>query len=147
MSAPFRNRGALHGWQLQFGPNMTPMVDVVMVILIFFMASTALIGPEWLLRVGLAPDRPASTGFQLGPADLLLRLETDRGAIVFTGFGRDRAPMQELDLVVAKAAQTLGSGIGQTRITIEAGAGVPYEAVVRANDVLAGSGFDRVAIR
>src|SRR6185295_8612661 len=30
MSArPFRRRNALHAWELHFGPNMTPMVDVV----------------------------------------------------------------------------------------------------------------------
>ena len=32
-----RGRTALRQWELRFGPNMTPMVDVVMVILIFFM--------------------------------------------------------------------------------------------------------------
>ena len=35
---------------LHFGPNMTPMVDVVMVILIFFMASAAFMGDEWFLH-------------------------------------------------------------------------------------------------
>ena len=33
----FENRG-------RFGPNMTPMVDVVLVILIFFMAATTIAG-------------------------------------------------------------------------------------------------------
>ena len=47
MSRSFRRRSALYTWQLQFGPNMTPMVDVVMVILIFFMASATFAGAEW----------------------------------------------------------------------------------------------------
>lgn len=146
MSA-FKQRGALHGWQLHFGPNMTPMVDVVMVILIFFMASTALVGPEWLLRVGLAPDDREPTGFQLGPADLRLELAIEGGAVVFTGLGAKSAPLAELDAMAASAAAALGSGIGETRITIDATGTVPYEAVVRAHDRLRAAGFERVAIR
>jgi len=137
----------MHGWQTRYGPNMTPMVDVVMVILIFFMAATALIGPEWRLRIGLAPDQPVSTAFELGPADLLVRIEIEQGQLVFTGFGRKRVPLGDLDLEAANAASTLGSAIVETRMTIEAGTGVPYEAVVRAHDALAAAGFDRVAIR
>ncbi|MEZ6319152.1 MAG: biopolymer transporter ExbD [Phycisphaerales bacterium] len=54
---PFRERGALAVHELHFGPNMTPMVDVVMVILIFFMASTALLGPEWFIRAHVPGDQ------------------------------------------------------------------------------------------
>ena len=54
-----RGRGAAH-----FGPNMTPMVDVVMVILIFFMASAAFVGEEWFLFAAIpvqaAPGQAAS---------------------------------------------------------------------------------------
>ncbi|MGH7130661.1 MAG: ExbD/TolR family protein [Phycisphaerales bacterium] len=46
----FRRRGALDLHRTHFGPNMTPMVDVVMVILVFFMVSAAFVGPEWFLR-------------------------------------------------------------------------------------------------
>lgn len=35
---------------------MTPMVDVVMVILIFFMASAAFLGSEWFLRAAIPFD-------------------------------------------------------------------------------------------
>ncbi len=56
---PFRRRNALAVHELHYGPNMTPMVDVVMVILIFFMASASVMGPEWFLRVAL-PRRPAA---------------------------------------------------------------------------------------
>ena len=50
--------GALAHWDLHYGPNMTPMVDVVMVILVFFMASTAVLGPEWFLRSALPVNKP-----------------------------------------------------------------------------------------
>src|SRR5215813_7077601 len=49
----FRRRNAQALYDQHYGPNMTPMVDVVMVILIFFMASTAFLGPEWFLKTHL----------------------------------------------------------------------------------------------
>ncbi len=147
MSAPFRRRGALRGWQLHFGPNMTPMVDVVMVILIFFMASTALVGPEWLLRIGLAKKDQPNASFQLGPADLLVTVTMVRGELRFSGFGQEARPFDELARQASEAARSLGSAIEQTRVTIEARSGVSYEAVVRAHDVLTAAGFDRVALR
>lgn len=49
----FRRRNALAQHDLHYGPNMTPMVDVVMVILVFFMASAVFLGPEWFLRTAI----------------------------------------------------------------------------------------------
>src|SRR4051812_37590647 len=53
MRHTFRKRNAQALYDSHLGPNMTPMVDVVMVILIFFMASTAFLGPEWFLKTHL----------------------------------------------------------------------------------------------
>jgi len=53
-----RRLTAAAAWDLHYGPNMTPMVDVVMVILIFFMASASVLGPEWFLRSSLPIVRP-----------------------------------------------------------------------------------------
>jgi len=148
MSSSFRKRNALHTWELHFGPNMTPMVDVVMVILVFFMASTAFIGPEWLLRVGLAErDLAGESGFQLGPAELVVRLEVEQGAIVVSGLGLVGRPLAELGPAVTDAARQLGGAIKQTHIVLEPGDAVPYEAVVQAQDELAVAGFEHVAIR
>ena len=72
----FRRRAALDVWSMNFGPSMTPMVDVVLVILIFFMASASFVGPEWFLRAALPVlARPAFDGGDLlqdGPRHRLL---------------------------------------------------------------------------
>lgn len=44
-----RRKTALQTYDGHIGPNMTPDADVVMVILIFFMASASILGPTWLL--------------------------------------------------------------------------------------------------
>lgn len=51
-----RHRTSRETYDLHYGPNMTPMVDVVMVILVFFMASAAILGPTWFLRAALPPQ-------------------------------------------------------------------------------------------
>jgi biopolymer transport protein ExbD len=43
-------RGILKHTQVHVGPNMTPMVDIVMCILIFFMLGTTLAVPELFLK-------------------------------------------------------------------------------------------------
>jgi biopolymer transport protein ExbD len=60
MNGHFRRRNAAALREQHYGPNMTPMVDVVMVILIFFMASAAMLGPEWFIRtsIPIASARP-----------------------------------------------------------------------------------------
>lgn len=148
MSSSFRRRNALHQWQLHFGPNMTPMVDVVMVILVFFMASTAFIGPEWLLRIGLAEEAPpADTGFQLGPAELVVRLAVVDGQVRVDGLGLAGAGLEALEPAATQAAGSLGSASSQTHIVLEPGDAVPYDAVVRAQEIFVSAGFVHIAIR
>ena len=52
----YRKRNAQALYDLHYGPNMTPMVDVVMVILIFFMSFAAFLGNEWFLRGAIPFD-------------------------------------------------------------------------------------------
>lgn len=148
MSSTFRRRNALHQWHLHFGPNMTPMVDVVMVILVFFMASTAFIGPEWLLRIGLADDAESdSGGFRLGPAELTVRLQIVDGTVRASGLGLEEALPDSLAARAAAAAESLGSALSETHIILEPDDAVAYDAVVRAQEIFVSAGFAHVAIR
>lgn len=148
MSSSFRRRNALHQWHLHFGPNMTPMVDVVMVILVFFMASTAFIGPEWLLRIGLAEEAtPESMGFRLGPAELVVRLTVVQNVVRVDGLGLAGGALDALEAAATQAAASLGSASGQTHIILEPADAVPYDAVVRAQEIFVSSGFAHIAIR
>ncbi len=153
----FRRRGALHQWELHFGPNMTPMVDVVMVILIFFMASTALLGPEWFLRADVAPD--ASKGaalrndprFQLPEVRLEVRLRVDAGGTVADAFGREGLSMDELEALAAEVAKDMvpeePGGSAEPVVVIAPEARVAYNDVVRAHDACTKAGFRRVGLR
>lgn len=146
---PLRHRGALRRWELRFGPNMTPMVDIVMVILIFFMAATALLGPEWFLRSALpstgagAPPAPADP-FALPPAQFDLRLSVDTdGRTVADGVGA-RMSLDELEAQLAALGADAGSG--GIIVLIAPTDGVPYRDVVRVHDACSRAAIMQVGL-
>ena len=152
MSRPFRRRSALHGWQLQFGPNMTPMVDVVMVILIFFMASATFAGAEWFLRTAIPrpapetpPKDPSGDPFQVPPArfELMLSRGPD-GKTVASGQGFEPVTMPELQARLAELAR--GTSAEDLVLIIRPAPEVPYADVVRAHDAAMAAGIAKVGL-
>ena len=152
MSAPFRRRSALHTWELHFGPNMTPMVDVVMVILIFFMASATFAGSEWFLRTAIprpaprTPDKDTSGDpFKLPPArfELSLTLSADGRTMVQTQ-GFDPAPIADLPARLADLAR--GTSPDDIVLVIRAAPDVPYNDVIRAHDAATAAGITKVGL-
>lgn len=130
----------------RFGPNMTPMVDVTLVILIFFMASASIAGHEWFLRADLPeiqdPDLVTS-GFSLPTpmlsADLFIRDEQ----VFVRGIGDDPRLLES----VVQQIRTMDSDSAAGLILgIRASDEVPYWAVVSLHDA-ASSVSMRVAIR
>jgi len=160
---PYRRRGALHQWELHFGPNMTPMVDVVMVILIFFMASTAFLGPEWFLKAHVTPEEAAAGAritdrrFELPEVQLHVRLRVEGGVTLANAFGREDLAMDELESMAAEVARDIvpeapassdpEDAGGEPLVIIAPEPDVPYNDVVRAHDACTRAGFRRVALR
>jgi biopolymer transport protein ExbD len=63
-------RGALKKMSVHVGPNMTPMVDVVMCILIFFMLGSSLAAPELFLKNNTAAVEKGGLGTITGDTKL-----------------------------------------------------------------------------
>jgi len=157
--SPFRGRTARLLYDLHHGPNMTPMVDVVMVILIFFMASATLLGPEVMLRAAVdVPDRGAALAassevqpgddaiFRIESPAFFIRLSAREGVVAADGLGLTAAPLAALDDAAAALAERLGDP-ADTRIVIQPDEAVPYEAAVAAADACRRAGFTDVALR
>lgn len=168
MSHHLRRRDALSLARAHSGPNMTPMVDVTMVILIFFMASTAILGPEIMLKAGVAresvaaaPAPAASTSpFTLDAPDFTVHLRAGAaGTVVADGLGLVGASLAEAQRALAALARDLGvtpspersaaapPDDNAPRIVIEAEAGVPWHAVVAVHDACLEAGLTRVSLR
>lgn len=148
MSAGLPSRSALRQWELRFGPNMTPMVDIVMVILIFFMAGTAFVGPEWFLRAALPAARagpgPGEDPFALPPARFEISLLVDSGRTLATGVGLVGAPLADLE----RALDDLGREARGTGVIIllRPAAPVPYRDVIRVRDACERAGLTKVGL-
>lgn len=148
----FRNRSALARWEMHFGPSMTPMVDVVMVILVFFMASMSFLGREWFLRTALPRQgseaetgRTAADPFKLPPArfEVTLSLGPD-GKTLVSGQGFPPGPVGALQARLKELAR--GVTADDLVLVIRSEAEVPYGDVIKAHDAAAAAGISKVGL-
>lgn len=145
-----RRRDALHGWSMHFGPNMTPMVDVVMVILVFFMASAAFVGTDWFLRTApVAEGGRKVSGSSARPTDLsqVVNVALDVGPN-----GRTVGSMLELNgasmdqLLARITAMPRGKQTEELRVIVRPTQGVPYSDVVRVHAAFHSVGVNQVGL-
>lgn len=147
-----RRRGALHTHSMHFGPNMAPMVDVVMVILIFFMASAAFLGSEWFLRAAI-PFEAGRGGSRTKPndptalppnrVDVVLDVDAT-GQTVVTFLQLNRAP---LDAFFTRIAEFRNDKLaGEMEVTIRPTPRVPYADVVRVHAACDAAGIYKLGI-
>lgn len=161
---PLRRRRAQDVASLHFGPNMTPMVDVVMVILVFFMVSAAFLGPEWLLSSlvpqlgdpaaakakatpGSGPRNPNDDPFETPPVRFVIELERRAEAsgtnmtVVAHGAGLRDATIEQVIDALNVLVKDAG---GNVEVLVKPGAGVPWGPVVRAHELCNAAGISRV---
>ena len=137
---------------LPAGPNMTPMVDVVLVILIFFMAAMGLAVRETYLRSGVpkpeggsrtdAADSAQQT--PLPPSRAVLRITREGRTTLVSGLGMDRVGLPD---VARRLLDFKAAGASASLIVVVAPAGdVPYQDVVLVHDACARAGIDNVRL-
>lgn len=148
MAAAARSMGRTGG-EGSFGPNMTPMVDVVLVILVFFMAGAAFVGEEWFLRSQIAPaasrgPAAAPDPFELPPTRLEIVLDGTPTGTLGSGVGLELAPLG--DVLAALRAFAAGTAVDQIEVIVRPGPTVPWEDVVRVHEVCAEAGVGKIAI-
>lgn len=132
-----------------YGPNLAPMVDVVLVILIFFMASIVFVGPEWFLPAAIPADasqseREAADPYALPDPTLSLRVLASETGPAVSGLGAGVVPLAGFE---AHAAEQL-RGIDPEAINIRLSAegGVMWQHVVTVQDVLTRLGVRNIAL-
>lgn len=153
MATPLRRKDARWRAEAIVGPNMTPMVDVILVILIFFMATTIIVGDEWFLGAGLA--RPGAGGqapaaeadpFEMPPPRFTLRLTSGAGGTVVQGLG-EATVVGGPARMDTWAAEALG-GLDRASLVvlITPAPDVPYEHVVAVHDALVRAQVEQIAL-
>lgn len=128
-------------------PNLAPMVDVVMVILIFFMLGTTFAISEGVLPTRL-PSRIGPGGeakVTIIPAVRIGLLEADAGSrceIVVMGHTLAENSFDALRLLLE--AKRLAGADTSGRILIGAEPGVKYQYVISAMDACVRAGFGNI---
>jgi biopolymer transport protein ExbD len=133
MSKPFRKRNALAVHEMHYGPNMTPMVDVVMVILIFFMSSTAILGPEWFLKSTLPTVKASATAASQDTKRVNIRMLVTPGGTRLEVDDRKDIPIDGLAAILRTFLD--GRSPETLIVPITPDPGTPYDDVVRVHEI------------
>jgi len=147
---------------LHVGPNMTPMVDIVMCILIFFMLGTTLAQPEVFLRSNTAAIDKEGLGSEQGTQKLpsvrmnikLARVtQAGKQITVVTAFNEATLPMnapddpqKPLDAAIEALLKKRRAGISDdVQVLIVPDKNVPYQDVITIYDLCVKLSFKQVA--
>ena len=116
--------------------NVTPMVDVMLVLLIIFMVAAP------MLTVGVPLDLPQTGAKSLEQDKTPLQLSVDLKGKIFI----NDAEVQMTDLVAKLKAITDARGGMDERIFMRADKKADYGTVARVMGQLSGAGFKRLAL-
>ncbi len=118
--------------------NLTPLIDVVFLLLIFFMVSTT-----FTKETHLKVDLPEAEGQQALPlADKIEVMISADGSYAVNGESLVNSQMQTL----LTAIEVKGQGNKELPFIITADANVPYEKVVQAMDAAGRLGYTNLTM-
>lgn len=123
----------------EVGVDLTPLIDVVFLLLIFFMVSTT-----FTRESHLQVDLPEASGEPASPA------EVDQIDVVINAEGQyflnERPLVNNRRETLERGIRELAAGDNELPFIITADARTPHEFVVRAMDVAGRLGFSKLSI-
>jgi biopolymer transport protein ExbD len=119
--------------------NMTSLIDVVLLLLIFFMVSTSFIKQSQILIQ--LPEAEKSTRVEEPPQQLHIMI-TEQGTYLVN----NRELVNNRPETIRNALQKLSDGNTNLHLTISADANARHQHVVTAMDVAGRLGFTRISI-
>ena len=118
--------------------NLTPLIDVVFLLLIFFMVSTT-----FIKETHLAIDLPEASSLSSRAADLQIEISiTKQGDYAVNGMALVNNQRETL----SHAIQKVSEGSNAIPMTITADSATPHQSVVTALDVAGRLGFKQLSI-
>ncbi|QMW23490.1 protein TolR [Sandaracinobacteroides saxicola] len=115
--------------------NVTPMVDVMLVLLIIFMVAAP------LLVTGVPVDLPKTAAKSLNADSKPISISVDRQGAIFI----DQQPQSAAQLP-AKLAALRAARSDDARVFVRADTAVPYGQVATVLAQVTGAGFTKVAL-
>ncbi|HVS11554.1 MAG TPA: biopolymer transporter ExbD [Planctomycetota bacterium] len=117
--------------------NLTPMIDVVFQLLVFFMVATTFHDPERELEIEL-PRAESGSAVEAVPEELVINIFRD-GSLSLSGRRVDHAGLREALLRAARRDP-------KTPVTIRGDGSVHHQDVVRVVDACGTAGLSNLAI-
>ncbi|MBA3814367.1 MAG: protein TolR [Alphaproteobacteria bacterium] len=114
--------------------NVTPMVDVMLVLLIIFMVTAP------LLTVGVPVDLPKTNASAMGEQDKPLTVTVDSNGTIYL----QETPL-ELTVLVPRLVAITGSN-PEARIYVRGDKGISYGQVMEVMGAINAAGFKKVAL-
>jgi biopolymer transport protein TolR len=140
------NGGAIRArgsWRGRMRPksdiNITPMVDVMLVLLIIFMVTAPLLHP------GVAVDLPKTKARLLSQEKEPLTVTIEKDGRVFLGGAKGEDEAIPIDEIAAKVSAIAENGYDQ-RIYVRGDKAVDYGTVVQVMGELNAAGFRRIGL-
>jgi biopolymer transport protein ExbD len=117
--------------------NLTPMIDVVFLLLIFFMVATSFLDPEREIDVDL-PTADSAGAVERPPDEIVITVRAD-GAVLVQGEARDRDALLAL-------LRTAAQHDPDTPVTIRGDRSARHEAVVGVMDACGTAGLYNLSV-
>jgi biopolymer transport protein TolR len=133
---PITGRSRRHRQRVMSEINVTPMVDVMLVLLIIFMVSAP------LLTVGVPIDLPQSQAKTLDQDKEPLTVSVNEKGQIFL----QNAEIKPDDLVAKLQAVAQARGGTEARVFVRGDKKVDYGSMMQVMGRLSGAGFHRVAL-
>jgi len=129
-----RGRRGRHSGALMSEINVTPMVDVMLVLLIIFMVAAP------LMTVGVPIDLPQTQARELAQDAEPITVSVSPDGQIY--LGEDLVSYESLAAAVATAAE----GNVEERIFVRGDTSANYGAVMQVMGVLSGAGYTRIGL-
>ncbi len=114
--------------------NVTPMVDVMLVLLIIFMVAAP------LMTVGVPIDLPKTQAKQLNTEQKPVTVSVSSEGVIFVG--ETQVPLES---VIEAVTAATSNGI-EDRVYVRGDGGASYGAVMQVMGALSGAGFTKIGL-
>ncbi len=119
-------------------PNLTPLIDVIFMLLLFFILTSAFMKPSMPVRLPHASDQD-----KLKKTDIVISVDKNK----YVYLNKENVPVEELAQRLSDTIATIETKEGEKkRIIFYGDENIPYKVFVRIIDIIKNSGVGEINI-
>lgn len=119
-------------------PNLTPLIDVIFMLLLFFILTAAFVKPSIPVKLPQASDQD-----KLKKTDIVVSVDEKKNVYI----NKDSIPIEELSTRLSEAVEKIQLKAGEKkRIIFYGDESIPYKVFVKVMDIIKNSGVGEINI-